>query len=186
MESRRTACVETVDGHLGGRHSIDSDCFELTGSFYFDIPIDYVHSQQLASFVKTYKPKAFFISNQLTDSNFSMVTDRLVPQGNYIWRIYSITRKVSSSECLNFLRSRRSLFVGAQGLSYLWQRAGQKLPLNRWIIALDEREALFKDACGNICVPALLRDSVDKLEYEFGSLKCDWDNSHCLLAVYIV
>src|SRR3989344_7322656 len=97
--------------------------FSLLSTFQITIPEDYDHATQLASFSKENREKFYSYNNSITDVNYAGVTNKLTPGKTYEVKIFGITQRVPSEDCLAFLKTQTAVLVGAQGISVVWQQA---------------------------------------------------------------
>lgn len=155
--------------------------FVLSTTFQVTVPNDYGHSTQLASFSKENREKFYHYNDAITDKNFAKATQKLAPGKTYTVKIFQITRRVSSENCLAFLRTQKAILIGVQGISLAWQHARDKFPVGKWTVSFDEREALWEDAVGSHRVPYVDRNSGGARSFDLGHFEHDWHGDHCLL-----
>ena len=155
--------------------------FKFMKSFFLPVPEGYVHETRLASFGKEHR-KAFYYYNQaITDKNFPNPTVRLTPGRRPFVKIFNITARVTSDDCLSFLRANQVLLVGAQGASLVAQYAREELPKGRWYVSFDEKERLYKDADGDHRVPDVFAYSGGGFDFSLGYFGGDWRGDYSLL-----
>lgn len=160
----------------------DSRFTPLT-TFQITVPGNYDHSIQLASFREENHKKFFSYNNNITDANFARATNKLVPGKTYEAKIFKITKKVTSEDCLAFLKTQKAILVGAQGISIVWQQAKEQFPKNKWTISFDEKDALWQDADGTHGVSDVSRYSVDGWSFFLGSFEESWGVDYCVLCL---
>lgn len=137
-----------------------ADCFHLLNKFDLEVPKDYRHETQLENFFWSRRGKSPInqkYKDSITDRNFLDVSHKLVPGKTYVVEIFAINmnQRVTSDECLSWMILRGAVFVGAQGLAFVWSACREKLPVDKHIISLDEKNRLWKDGEGSFRVPYL-------------------------------
>jgi len=159
--------------------------FSLLSSLQFTVPKDYNHPTQLASFAKENRKKFYFYNDNITDRNFAKVTNKLVPGKTYEAKIFKITKRVTSEDCLAFLKkTQKAIFVGAQGISVVWQQAKEQFPKGKWTVSFDEKDAFWQDANGRRGVPRVGRNVGDGWFFDLGRFEGDLDDGDCLLCLF--
>lgn len=179
----KSAVVDVVIAklrELSADPSVD-ERFAFVKSFWLDVPKNYVHETQLTSLTNEYRNGLYYMNDALTDKNFAKTSHRFRPGTRVLVKVFNITRRVTSDDCLTFLRANHAVFVGAQGASLVAQAAREELPKGRWYASFDEKEALWKDAGGYHRVPLLYRYSDGDLRFFLGHFERDWDDGHGLL-----
>ena len=162
--------------------SVDTDPrFELIKTIGVTVPRDYVHSTRLASFAKQNQKKFYGYNDAITDENFVNATTRLVAGQKLQVKVFQIVKRADSEECLTFLKSQNAIFTGAQGASLAYDLAGKQLPIGKWSVSFDEKEALWKDSDGGRRVPCLGRRSGGGWSFSLGCFEGGWDDVSCLL-----
>lgn len=166
------------------KHSVADDRFELLSSFELTVPSGYDHGTQLATFAEYAKKKSekfYYVNEAATDANYAKATQRLVPGKTYGVKIFAIKRRVTSEDCLAFLASQQAILVGAQGLSLTRQLKRNELPVGKWTVSFDQKDALWEDADGNHRVPRVYRYSDGDWNFYLGSFENDCYDGYCLL-----
>lgn len=159
--------------------------FKLLKSFLFTIPKDYDHSTQLATFQQyiVTKYKMYYEMNHaMNTKNFAGATNKLIPGKTYRIDFWEINQKITSEDCLTYLKLQNAILVGAHGMSLLWQYMNEVIPMDKIILSFDEKEALWKDTNNQYRVPSMHVRRADGL-WRLG-LKYfyeEWDNRYCLL-----
>lgn len=133
--------------------------FEPVADAEITVPKNYIHETCLASFRKHDQKKGYStfceFNHNITDENFKNVSVRLVPGQRLKASVFQIKKGVgmlSGRECLAFLRSKKAIFAGAQGMTLAFEQAENILFPNTqmkgknwsWCSSLDEEEALFE------------------------------------------
>ncbi len=157
--------------------------FTLLTTFQFMVPSDYDHSKQLAPFAEENREKFYSYNDNITDANFAKVTNRLTPGKTYEAKVFGITERVSSEDCLAFLKTQKALLVGAQGISVVWQQAKEQFPKGKWTVSFDEKDTLWQDADGSRRVPDVFQDSDGGWHFFLGYFEFDWYDDCCLLCL---
>ena len=178
-----TAAVAKVFGASLEAHKVDLRFAPLT-TFQFTVPKDYNHPTQLASFAKENRKKFYFYNDNITDRNFAKVTNKLVPGKTYEAKIFKITKRVTSEDCLAFLKTQNAILVGAQGISVVWQQAKEQFPKGKWTVSFDEKDAFWHDAHGSHRVPRVGRDVDGDWSFSLGGFEDDWRGGDCLLCLF--
>lgn len=156
--------------------------FKLLNTFKLKVPEDYKHATQLASFKKKYRKEFYGYNDNITDENFAIVTDKLMPGETYELKIFGINQPVSSEDCLALLKMQpRIRLVGAQGISLVRQLKKEEFPVSKWVISLDNKDALWKDADGDHWMPCVFRYSDGDWYFNLDYFEGDWSGGYCLL-----
>ena len=169
------------------RYSTIDDRFELLNSFELTVPEGYNHGTQLAAFSKFAENKSekfCLYNNNITDKNYAKATHRLIPIKTYGVKIFHIKKLVSPEDCLAFLVTQRAIFVGAQGLSLTRQLKKNEFPVGKWIVSLDEKQALWADVIGFHGVPGMYRHLNGVWDFGLGFFEGDYNDDKCLLCFY--
>ena len=157
--------------------------FSLLSSLQFTVPKDYNHPTQLASFAKENRKKFYFYNDNITDRNFAKVTNKLVPGKTYEAKIFKITKRVTSEDCLAFLKTQNAILVGAQGISVVWQQAKEQFP-KEWTVSFDEKDTFGQDIFSDHRVPYVSRRVDGGWRFGLGSFECNWQAGYCLLCLF--
>jgi hypothetical protein len=129
-------------------YSKEIDMFTLLKTFPLVVPKNYDHFTRLSTFRKTYHRDFFLYNDALTDENFARVTVPLLPDQKLTVKLFGIDDLVGTAQCMSLLKEENALFVGAQGVSLVYELAKKELPYGRWAVSFDEKDALWKDAGG--------------------------------------
>ncbi len=167
---------------LAGINTIDLR-FVLSTTFQITVPGNYDHSIQLASFREESHKKFYSYNDNITDANFARATNKLAPGKTYEAKIFKITERVTSEDCLAFLKTQKAILVGAQGISVVWQQAKEQFPKGKWTVSFDEKDALWRDAGGYRRVPGVDRYSGGVWYFSLGDFGYDWDDVSCVLCL---
>jgi len=144
------------------------DGFELLFKFKFTVPKEYNEETHLASFSKKRRGNFWSYSGAINNRNFKAT--ELVSGKTYTVKIFEINRRVTSKDCLDFLKTQKAMLVGPWGLSLLWECQDQKekFPITGWMISFDEKNARMKGA-----VSAIGRYEAMNWVFVHGNLKDD-------------
>lgn len=167
---------------LIGVNTVDSR-FTLSTTFQFIVPENYNHPTQLASFGKENRKKFYFYNDNITDANYARATNKLTPGKTYEAKIFGITKRVTSEDCLAFLKTQRALLVGAQGISVVWQQAKKQFLQGKWMVSFDEKDTFWLDAAGSCRVPFMYQNSFGDWRFNLGDFERDWFDDYCFLCV---
>jgi len=166
-----------------GTASIVNSRFMLLTTFQFTVPDDYDHTTQLASFAKKNRKKFYFYNKNITDANFSKATNKLTPGKVYEVKTFKITERVTSRNCLAFLKTQKAILVGAQGISAVWQQAKEQFFKGKWTVSFDEKSVLWRSTDGYHQVPYIDRNSDGNWNFDLGYFGYIWDEDECLFCV---
>ncbi len=121
------------------------------------VPNDYVHSNQLDLFAKQNRDKFCGYNDAITDANFPNPSRILKPGDKLRVRAFKqvVSGTTTSEERMAFLATRKAIYVGAQGVSLVWEQKRDQLPKDYWYASLDEKDRLWKDADGDHRVPGV-------------------------------
>lgn len=120
---------------------------------------------------------------EITNGNFSKVTDRFDPTKKYSVSFVPIIRDVRSKKGLAFLRSKRGKFVGAQGASLIMEHFADIFPCNSGFISLDTEDNLGKDESGNSVVPVICHGTDERFDFKVFLFSEKWPAGTYLLLV---
>ena len=166
---------------LAGSASAAEGKFVLRSTFSLTVPTNFVHETQIASFLEAHRRQFSFVNEALTDKNFAKATQRLVPGKTYQVKIFGITSRVTSEDCLDLYKVHNGILTGAQGLTLAWQEARGTFPVGKWTVSFDEKDALWTDSDGNHRVPGVYRYSDVGFELYLVRFEDDWGDGSCIL-----
>ena len=180
INSRGNKQAKAMYVALTGGAQVD-DRFELVNTFNTVVPKGYNHATRLDTFSKEYRKEFSYYNDNITDKNYAKATTKLVPGRKLKVKVFQIKGRVTSEDCLAHLRSQKAILVGAQGASLVGEKKKEELPVGRWSLSFDEKDALWKDADGRHRVPLVDRDSGGDFGFSLGYFEYDWFGDGCLL-----
>ena len=157
------------------------DRFELVNTFEIVVPEGYDHGKRLDSFGKEHRTAFYYYNDAITDKNYAKATTKLKPGQKLTVKVFQIKETVTSEDCMAKLHSQKAILVGAQGASLAWEQKKEELPVNRWSVSFDEKNALWKDADGRHRVPLVYRYSDGDFKFNLGLFEIAWGGDYCLL-----
>ncbi len=159
--------------------------FEFLKSFDVTVPEGYDHATRLDTFRAAHQNdtnKEFYSYNgAITDANFSKATTKLTTGRQFTVKVFGITERVTSDDCLAKLRSEKAVLVGAQGSSLAYEQKKDELPKGKWSVSFDEKKALWQDESGNRRVPDVFARSDGDFRFGLGGFGGGWGSDVVLL-----
>jgi hypothetical protein len=159
-----------------------TEIIPLINEFEIEIPVDYNHEEQLDLFYKKTKDlkTTFSFDEGLNSKNFSKATNKLEPGKRYKVKFFEVNG-LSNEECLFYLKIKKVILVGGQGMTLVQDLRANELPINRIILSFDEKSSMFEDS-GIKKFPVMIRYPDDL--FIFGLGRFDGINrlKSCLLA----
>ena|SRR3989344_2868262 len=148
-----------------------------------EVPADYDHATQLASFRKKNYKEFYSYNDAITDQNFSNPSRILKPGDKLLVRAFKqiVPDVTASEERMAFLETQGAVYTGAQGASILWDQRHDQLPKNKWYYSLDKKERLFKDAGDDHRVPSLGISFDGDFRFNLARFSNAWDERHIIL-----
>lgn len=118
------------------------------------IPRDYNHSTQLASFRKKYLGSVDF-DYDLTDENFQNPSRVLKPGDKFHVRVFKQIKPsiTSTEERMAFLDKQNAVYLGAQGVSIVFEQRQGGLPAGYRYYSFDRKSRLYKRPWGTCELP---------------------------------
>ncbi|MDD4412303.1 MAG: hypothetical protein PHR00_01510 [Patescibacteria group bacterium] len=159
--------------------------FVLLKEFKLTVPDDYQYETQLTNFADNHRKDLAYYNYFITDSNFSKVSNNLIPGKTYLVKLWIrkkrfFSKMISFEKCLAWLKKNNVILTGAQGLSLVYQEKKEELPIDKWTVSFDEKENLLY-AGGNHGVPSIERRSLGGYEFGLGYFGLDWSGPDCLM-----
>ncbi|KKS45133.1 hypothetical protein A3B93_00250 [Candidatus Nomurabacteria bacterium RIFCSPHIGHO2_02_FULL_42_24] len=120
--------------------------FRLVKSFELTVPSDYEHTKWLdshKSWPDSHELKdSVFTTAEINDSNFNKVSAKLIPGQILEVDVWEVLELQEIKNGLNFLKSKKSLLVGAQGALLVLKLKHGELPASSQCFSLDEQECI--------------------------------------------
>jgi hypothetical protein len=151
--------------------------FKLLSYAIIKIPDSYRHSYQLC----TLNNKYFYnFDYRITDKNFINTSDKLKRNIEYDFALYQVLCNIKSNDCFNFLKYKKALFTGIQGLSLAWQLKKEIFPLWKKIISFGEDYVLSDGTEG---VPIISCHNTGQYGFLLEHFYKTWNPDYCLLCI---
>lgn len=157
------------------------DRFGLINTFSIVVPQGYDHATRLGSFREKHRKEFYYYNEAITDKNYAKATTKLEPGRKLKVKVFQINERVTSLDCLAHLRSQKAVLVGAQGASLVYEQKKDELPVDRWSVSFDEKDALWEDGGGYLRVPYVFRYSGGGSGFVLGDFEDGWSDGYCLL-----
>ena len=179
--SRGNRSAQSMLAALPGAVLTD-DRFQLVKSFGIVVPADYDYSTRLDTFRTAHQKEFYYYNPNITDANFNHPSLKLSPGLKFGVKVFQITERVTSDDCLKFLKSQpKGVLLGAQGATLVYEQAKDKLPKSRWHVSFDEKENLWEDSGRDRRVPFVCAHSGGGFDFDLGYFEYPWGAGHCLL-----
>ena len=187
INSRGNKMAKAMFATVQGEVQTDNR-FELLKSFDVTAPEGYDHATRLDTFRAAHQSEEnkefYFYNDAITDSNYAAkATTKLVPCRQFTVKVFGITERVTSDDCLAKLRREKAILVGAQGCTLVYEQSRNELPKGKWSVSFDEKKALWRDGNGYCRVPYLDMYSDGNLGFYLGNFESGW-NSDCVLLCF--
>jgi hypothetical protein len=170
------------------------DRFSLVVTFNVAVLEGYNHDNRMIKFARKHRKEFASYNHNLTDKKYQGATTKLTPGRKFVVKVFRANDfNITTEECISFLRG-QTVFVGAQGVTLVYEQHREKLPTKEWSVSFDEKDALWKDTntgsrgertCSWTLVPGIQPDS-DGI-FEFGLVdfydnpNIEYQNWRCLL-----
>lgn len=147
------------------------------------VPDDYNHRTALATFLKKNRKKFHSVNDDINDVNFPNPSRSLNPGDKLRVRAFKqiVEGTTTPDERMEFLRSQKAVFTGAQGACLVFEQKHDQLPWDYWYVSFDEPDRLYESADGDRQVLRLLASLGVGFYLVLGHLKGVWDTSNALL-----
>ncbi len=148
-------------------------------------PADYDHVTCLTKFMARNRKKFYGVDENITDVNFSNPSRILKPGDKLHVRVIHqiVPGTTTSTERLDYLRQQPgNQFVGAQGLSLVFDQKRDQLPKGKWHSSFDELDRLWKGADGYRRVPGVGASSGGGFRWNLGGFEYGWDGGDTFLS----
>ena len=179
VSSRGNSKAKRMFAALSGA-ALEGDRFDLIEIFPVTVPEGYDHVTRLATFASAHRQEFYSYHDDLTDQSFAKATTKLVAGRKFQVKAFQIKGRVTSEDCLTFVKSQKGVLVGAQGASLAYEQGKDKLPVNRRSISFDEKDSL-PVLGGFHRVPKVRRDSDGDFGFGLGYFGGDWTGGDVLL-----
>ncbi len=147
-------CPELPVELLAGSVPLIDEKFFLQEAFLLTVPTNYIYEIQLESFFRVNRQQFSSVDEGLNDQNFARGTNHLETGKTYLVKLFGVTQRVSSEDCLGLYRTQHGIFTGAQGLTLVWQKAKSVLLSEHSVlVSYDEKDKLGIDSQGRPAVP---------------------------------
>ena len=109
------------------KYSVADKRFTFVNTFEIIVPANYKHETRLNSFSKENKKKFYYYNDAITDKNFAKATTKLEPGRKLKVKVFQINSRVTSTDCMDFLKSQNAVLTGAQGVSLVYEQKKEEL-----------------------------------------------------------
>ncbi len=140
------------------------------------VPVDYKHVTRLERFHKKYRKQFNNYDNDIMDGHFRDPSRILRPGDRIHVSVFkqNFSGTTTSEERLAFLKSKKAVFVGAQGASLAWEEKRHQLPRDYSYVSFDHQNNLWKDDRGDHRVPIVRCGFEDNFDFILGCLEGAW------------
>lgn len=172
---------EERDRLVGNTLTETDSRFTLIRTFALTVPSGYIHGTRLATFKKEGKNFGFLHAG-ITDEHFRSAT-KLVPGRTFRVDIFGQNGSgmTTSDERMAFLRSRKAVFLGAQGASLVVSEKHEELPRGFSYASFDEKNALWRDAEGFHRLPLVNVSIAGDIDFDLGMFEKPWSSQVCFM-----
>ena len=149
--------------------------------FELRVPASYRHDGHLKRFGKTHARELYDNGLKIfSDKNFANPTHALKARERFLVKLTAINSQVSSDDCLEEYVWDHAHYVGAQGLTLLYELSRNELPEGKRFLSFDNKDHL-PFAWGIRRVPVLSLDSGGDSHFESGDFDGPWYNGILVL-----
>ena len=142
------------------------------------VPDSHIPGKCLEMFFKNNHKNLYDYNKNITDANFSHPSQILKPGNKLRVRAFKqvVSGPTTSQERMAFLSKRKegNIYVGAQGVSLVFEQKRDQLPKGRWYISFDEAKSLWEDSDGYHRLVSLNAYFDGLFEFSFGYLEGSW------------
>ncbi len=127
--------------------------------FDFVVPKDYRHDTCLTDLFERNIGRLRCDDPVVSDENYARVSCVLRPGQKLTAEILGIVDdqpEVTDHQCIEHLKTKKALFVGAQGLGVVWEAFSDRFP-NLWVLSFDKPDRLWKCQMEKLRLPAIGR-----------------------------
>ncbi|MEK7551873.1 MAG: hypothetical protein AAB534_00470 [Patescibacteria group bacterium] len=154
--------------------------FEQIHTFDVVVPRDYDHKTYLAAVRGHVVGRIHYWNRNISDRNFRTVTTRLIPGQRFTVKVFQVVGEVKAIDCSSLMVREGAVMVGAQGAALALEQARDQLPMNRWLLSLDEESSLWLDGNSRM-VPVLRHEPVAQMTFDLAYFRDRWGDKVCLL-----
>lgn len=151
--------------------------------FPFAVPSDYHQTFFLERFMQKFKQEDNWFNMHINSNNFVNSEDRIQSGCLYIGKFFPIEKRVSSYQCLEFLKNQKAILSGAYGLSLIWEYRKSIIPKAKWLVSFDEKSKLWNDG-DELRIPCLFQRMDDSWKFDLGFYRYAWDSNAYLFAIF--
>jgi hypothetical protein len=175
-DSKKTRSTSRVE--LAEKFSLLADLGTIV------VPEEYAHSIQLESFAASHRKQFSYFNEAITDENFPNPSRIMMPGQKYRVRAWKqiVPGTTTSEERMTFLAGEKSVHVGAQGASLVFEEMRNQLPKGYWYASFDEKERLWKGADGYLRVPSVNANSGGGFRWHLGYFEGVWFDDDAFLS----
>jgi len=127
------------------KHSTTDKFGPAIREFEITVPVDYNHDTQIdSSREKALRERTTrYYSDKLTSKNYAEASNELIPDRTYKVKIFPINSDTNYSEIIAFLEKQKTILVGGQGLTLVYDLAKDQLPKDKQIVSFDKDDYLL-------------------------------------------
>jgi hypothetical protein len=161
----------------------DKNFGPVIADFTITVPADYNHDTWIDEFADKTKglETTHYYNEALISENFTNATTRLEPGKMYRVRIFPLLTTVTSEDCMKFLRQQRAIFVGTHGLMLVQDLIHNGIPIEKWPVSFDKKDALWTDQDNNLRVAFMRHYKDHGWRFSLGCYDDDLISNFCLL-----
>lgn len=147
------------------------------------VPEGYDHFTALTTFKQQNRSNFYSYNDSITDANFHNPS-RILKAGDRLRvKVFQqiVAGETSSVERMEFLRTEKAIFTGAQGAALVFEQKRDQLPKGKWYASFDEADRLWQDADLDRRVPRVGASSGGGFEFGLGGFGYPWDQRNAFL-----
>lgn len=159
---------------LGLSYSQKSSFGPASKTWSFTVPMDYDHKTWIDTFVSREKKieSEIFIHDSFVSKSFSKERDVFKKGKSYTVKFFPMTSKASGKDCVDFLKKKHAILVGAHGLTLMYYLTKDSMPMvYSEIISFDSKKRLWQVG-GEYAVPTVYTHDFHSWKFNFTYL--DW------------
>lgn len=153
--------------------------------FKITVPVDYNHDKQIDQSIAKAEEQntVYFRLERFSSQNFARATNKLEPGKTYWVKIFPILSAVDGEDCLAFLRKQRAILTSGQGITLVCDLQKEQLPVGKYLVSCDKKEALPEDIANLHGVSRLSVRSDESIDLDFSYFECLLNDNSCLLCI---